>query len=81
MNHVGKIPLTASQLSQALPPVGEEEKLLLEATLTLLGMPKHPMAVINFISLVGLPSDPHMSLRWLLLGPQQEDKTLRLGAS
>lgn len=75
-----KSPLTASQLSlRPFPPVGEEEKLLLEATLTLLGMPKHPMAgFINFISLVGLHVRPTAGLKVAPAGPPAGGQTLRL---
>lgn len=62
---VGKTPSHGfPAISQALPPVGKEEKLLPEPTLVWLCMPKHPMAgLINVISLVGVPGRPTTGLK------------------
>ena len=73
-----KSPLTASQLSlKPFLPVGEEEKPLLEGTLLLLGMPKHPMAgFINFTSSVGRHGRPTAGLKMAPAGPPAGRQTV-----
>ena len=66
-------------VSQALLPVGKEEKPLPETALVLLCMPKHPRAgFINFISLVGVHIRPTTGLKMAPAEPPAGGQTVRL---